>query len=78
MKLMQLMRSKYPLPAAVTSKASERNLYELVKRFPKNGKGMKAYRRHWPEGSYWEIWNIKPTSDKTARMYGVKYWQGEI
>ena len=72
------MRTKYPLPAAVTSKPSERNLYELIMRFPKKGKGMKAYRKHWPENCYQEIWNIKPTSDKTARMYGVHYWQGEL
>ena len=66
------------MPDAVTSKPSQRNLFELVMRFPKNGKGMKAYRRHWPENSYWEIWSVKPTSEKSARMTGVKYWNGEL
>jgi hypothetical protein len=68
---------KYPLNSAVTAKSGQRNLIELVSRFPKQGSGMKVYRKTWPENSYWEVYYANMTAAKAGRLYGIKFWQGE-
>ena len=68
---------KYPLHEAVGAKPGQRNLIEMVTRFPKQGTGMKVFKKTWPEDCYWEIYYAHMRSVKTGRLYGIKYWQGE-
>jgi len=68
----------YPLPSSVKPRPGAHNLPELVTRFPDNGKGMKAFRKSWPADSYWLLMHINITSNKTARLYGIQYWKGEL
>ena len=80
MSLIRKALLKYPQLDSVkdSSRTGQRNLIELLMRFPKNGKGMRVYRKSWPENCYWQIWSTHMTSEKTARIYGVKYWNGKL
>ena len=69
---------KYPIDAAVKAKPGERNLVELIGRFPQNGKGMKVFKKTWPDDCYWLIYDVKMRSAQSARMYGLHYWNGEL
>ena len=39
---------------------------------------MKVYKKCWPENSYWHVYHTKMTGTKTGRLYGIKYWNGEM
>ena len=80
---MQVIRKallKYPQLDSVKegSRTGQRNLVELIARFPQNGKGMRVFRKSWPEDSYWQVWKVQMTSEKAGRVYGVRYWKGEL
>ena len=68
---------KYPLNSAVGAKSGQRNLMELVSRFPKQGAGMRVFKKSWPDNCYWEINYAHMRSVKTGRLYGIQYWNGE-
>ena len=60
------------------SKTGQRNLIELISRFPSKGVGMQVYRKGWPEDCYWKIWEVQKGKQGQHRIYGVKYWNGEL
>jgi len=37
----------------IKAKPGQLNIIEMVTRFPKNGLGVKIYKKTWPENSYW-------------------------
>jgi small subunit ribosomal protein S34 len=61
----------------VSAKPGQRNLVELISRFPKQGAGIKVFKKTWPENCYWHVFYTKMSTDKAGRMYGIKYWEGE-
>jgi hypothetical protein len=47
---------KYPMTEKSESvKSGQYNLFDMLSRFPKNGQGMKVYKKTWPENCYWQI-----------------------
>ena len=78
MSLIKRALQKYPVPETLTSKPGERNLIELLSRFPNKGVGMKVYRKTWPENCYWHIYYNKLTSEKSGKVFGIKYWNDEM
>ena len=62
----------------IKAQHGERSLAELISRFPKKGKGMKVWKKTWPENSYYHIMHVHQNTPKTYRYYGVKYWDGQI
>ena len=43
----------FPLKETIKAKPGQLNIIEMVTRFPKNGLGVKIYKKTWPENSYW-------------------------
>ena len=70
----RLANLAYPVHESVIAKPGQRNLPELITRFPGKGNGMKVFRKTWPEDSYWLIMHTHMTTARTARLYGLKYW----
>ena len=50
----------------------------MVTRFPGKGKGMKVFRKTWPENTYWQVMHVEMTSEKTAKFFGIKYENGKL
>jgi hypothetical protein len=44
---------QFPLKETIKAKPGQLNIIEMVTRFPKNGLGVKIYKKTWPENSYW-------------------------
>ena len=44
---------QFPLKETIKAKPGQINIIEMVTRFPKNGLGVKIYKKTWPENSYW-------------------------
>lgn len=74
----RLASQTYPLHPSIKLRPGAQNLMEMVCRFPKKGKGMKAYRKSWPEDCYWLLMHCKVTQNHTHRLYGIQYWKGQL
>ena len=44
---------QFPMKETIKAKPGQLNIIEMVTRFPKNGLGVKIYKKTWPENSYW-------------------------
>ena len=44
---------RFPMKETVKAKPGQFSIVEMVSRFPKNGLGVKIYKKTWPENSYW-------------------------
>ena len=44
---------QFPIKETIKAKPGQLNIIEMVTRFPKNGLGVKIYKKTWPENSYW-------------------------
>ena len=78
--LFRVAKFAYPPLQATTSKPGQQNLYDMIGRFPGRGVGFKVFRKSWPEESYWHIKFADKLSPcgKKFRVYGVKYWKGQL
>ena len=76
--LKKALFQNFPVNPAVTAKPGMRNLPELIGHFPKNGKGMKVFKKTWPDNCYWLVYDVKMKSHQSGRMYGLHYWNGEL
>jgi len=57
--------------------AGQRNIVELISKYPGYGKDFKIFRSSWPENSFIHIKRVELFSGRFGRMRGVKYWNGE-
>ena len=69
----------------------QRNIVELISKYPGYGRNFKIYRASWPEDSFIHINRVElfvsftltinkyifQQSGRFGRMWGVKYWKGE-
>ena len=69
--------AKYPVHQTITSKSNQRNLPEMISRYPKYGKGFKVFKKTWPEDHFWQIYHVVPGTKKSAKIYGIMYKDGE-
>ena len=44
---------RFAIKETVKAKPGQFSIVEMVSRFPKNGLGVKIYKKTWPENSYW-------------------------
>ena len=50
----------------------------MLSRFPRRGLGMKVFRKTWPENCFWEVHYDVLKKNKPAKLYGIKFWNGEM
>ena len=39
--------------------SGQKNLVELISRYPQHGNGFKVYKKTWPEDSYWQLKDVQ-------------------
>ena len=39
---------------------------------------MKVYKKTWPDNCYWHIMYSQLSKSNNVKLYGIKYWNGEI
>ena len=62
----------------IKAKPGQFSIIEMVSRFPKNGLGVKIFKKTWPENSYWKIMHANLKGEKGGKLFGVQYWQGSL
>ena len=77
--MLKLSLLKYPInPETVKARPGQRNLHELIRHFPGQGKNMRVFRKDWPENTYYHIQYVRVGKQNNPKYYAVKYTDGEL
>mmetsp|Transcript_37154 Transcript_37154/g.48863 ORF Transcript_37154/g.48863 Transcript_37154/m.48863 type:complete len:129 (+) Transcript_37154:15-401(+) len=58
--------------------AGQRNLIELISRYPSYGMGFKVFKKTWHEGCFWHVKKVDMFNGRYGRLWGYRYEKGEL
>ena len=56
----------------------QKNLVEMLSRYPGYGTGFKVYRKWWPEGMFYHVRSVNLLSTRYGRLSGILYKENQI
>ena len=56
----------------------QKNLVEMLSRYPGYGTGFKVYRKWWPEGMFYHVRSVNLLSPRHGRLTGILYKNNQL
>merc|ERR1711990_1028475 len=58
--------------------SGQRNLIELISRYPGQGAGFKVFKKTWNEGHFYHVKDVQMFNGRYGKVYGYLYKNGQM